>query len=287
MIEANAFLAVFIAQIVVFSVMFPPRLISRARAAAMNFPAERFAQLYPGVDHRRALERYVTGYRIWNAVNVVAGLVLLGWFFSYLRQPDWDDGPVEALCAAYSILQMSPLLFAAVLDVRYSALLERLLDGKRTALLKRRELFDFVSPYTVFLAALCYFLYVAYVLYITQHPFPGFAGPYVNIGMMTVLYAMLAFAVYTLLYRKKVDPTETHAARERAIGMGVRLCVYMCILNVFNTSVNYTLVLQDLQRWEPAAQGAGLLLVAFFIFRIVATPPRRPRADGLQASEAS
>ena len=47
-------------------------------------------------------------------------------------------------------------------------------EGKRKAILQRRGLFDFVSPFIVFLAVLSYFLFAAFVIYIRQHPFPGF-----------------------------------------------------------------------------------------------------------------
>jgi hypothetical protein len=43
-----------------------------------------------------------------------------------------------------------------------------LLEGKRQAILQRRGLFDFVSPFIVFLAALGYFLFIAFVICI-QH----------------------------------------------------------------------------------------------------------------------
>ena len=50
MIEAYAFLAAFTVQILAMSVLYPAWFISYVRVQATSFPAERFAQLYPGVD---------------------------------------------------------------------------------------------------------------------------------------------------------------------------------------------------------------------------------------------
>jgi hypothetical protein len=277
-IEAYAFLAMFTVQLLTMSVLIPASFVRRVRVMAAQFPAERFAQLYPGVDHNRVCERYLRAYRVANACVAVLGLVLFAWLFGYLQRPDWDDGPVEALVGAYFLVQALPMLFSAVLGIRYNKLLERLLEGRRKATLQRRGVFDFVSPFTVFLAVLGYFLFAAYVLYIARNPFPGFAGPLLNIGPMTLVYALQAFGVYWLLYRKRVDPHETDAERAHTMGIGVRACVYLCIASVVNLSVSFTLVRLDLQRWEPFAQSTFFVLAALLAFMAITSPPRRPGA---------
>jgi hypothetical protein len=279
MIEAYAFLAMFAVQILTMSVLYPAWLAKVVRAKATEFPAERFAQQYPGIDQDRVRERYLKRYRAANAVIAVLGLVLMRGLFNYLQRADWDDGPVEALAGVYFLVQASPLLLAALLSVRYGRLLESLLENKRKASLQRRGLFDFVSPFTVFLAVLSYFLFAAYVLYIARNPFPGFAGPLINVGLMTLVYASQAFGVYWLLYRKRPEPLESTASRVHTMGVGVRGCVYMCIACAVNLSINFTLVRLDMQRWEPFAQSAFFVFAAFLAFMAIITPPRRPEID--------
>jgi len=285
MIEAYALLAIFTMQILAMSVMGPRWLIKYVRSKATEFPAERFAQLHPGVDHNKTLERYLKLYRALNSGLAVLGLVVLAWLFSYTRRSDWDDGPVEAVISAYFMMQALPFLLFAWAGVRYTKLLNHLLEGKRTAVLQRRGLFDFVSPFTVFIAVLGYFLFVAYVLYIAQNPFPGFAGPLINISMITLVYALEAFAVYKVLYGRRVNRFETHAARVFTIGQGVRACVYISIACVANLSLNFTLVLLDLQRWEPVAQSAFLVLTALLCCMAFTAPPRRPETADLGSEE--
>jgi hypothetical protein len=287
MIEAYAFLAAFTVQILVMSVLQPTWLSRYARTQAMSFPAERFARLFPGVDLSLTLERYLTRYRALNTGIAVLGVLLLGWLFSYMRSPDWDDGPVEALVGAYFMMQALPLGLFALIGLKYSKVLKHsLLEGKRTAVLQRRGLFDFVSPFTVFLAVLSYFLFVAYVLYIEQDPFPGFHG-YITIGGITLIYALNAFCVYKQLYGRKFNPFEPHAGRVRTIGVGVKACVYSCIAIVAFLSLNFTLVLLDLQRWEPFAQSVFIVITVLLSFIAYIASPRPPEADELGSSQVS
>ena len=223
MLEAYAFLAVFTLQVLAISVLHPAWFIRYVRVRALSFPAERFAQLYPGVDRSATLERFLSLYRVLNMGIAVLGLLLLGWLFRYMRRPGWDDGPVEARVAVYFAAQMMlPLCLVAWGGVRYSKVLEHsLAEGKRKAVLQRRGLFDFVSPSLVFLAVSSYFLFAGFVISIQQNPFPGFAG-YINIGGITLVYALNAFGVHTMLYGRKKGALETHTDRMRAIGLGVK-----------------------------------------------------------------
>lgn len=274
MLEAYAFLAVFTVQILAISVLHPAWFIRYLRVRAQGFPADRFAELYPGIDPSGSLQRFLALYRALNLGVALLGAALLAWLFSYLQRPDWDDGPVEALVAAYFALQMvAPLSLIAWSGVRYSKLLKHALaQGKRKAVLERRGLFDFVSPFVVALAVASYFLFAAFVIYIQGHPFPGFAG-YLNIGIVTLLYAVNAFGVYTMLYGRKKSALETHAQRVRAIGLGVKALVYSCIACVAFLSLNFTLVLLDLQRWEPFALSIFLVNCAFICFAGLTAPP--------------
>jgi hypothetical protein len=282
MIEVYAFLAAFTVQILAMSVLHPAWFIRYVRAKATEFPAERFGQLYPGVEHGATLERYLKLYRGLNLGIALLGLLLLGWLFNHMQRADWYDGPVKLLTLAYSMLQLLPLCIASFFAIRYGKLLKKLLEAKRTAVLQRRGLFDFVSPFAVFVAVLGYFLFVAYMFYIAQNPFPGFAGPLINIVAATLICASQAFAVYKMLYGRK--GLETHAVRMYMIGLGVKACVYISILITVSLSLDFTLKLLDLPRWQPFAGSVHYVFFAFLLSMMFTVPPRRPEADGLGAS---
>lgn len=284
MLEAYAFLAAFVVQILLTSVLYPAWFIKYVRLQAARLPAERVAQLYPGVDLVGAVERCLTQYRGLTTSIAVIGVLLLGWLFSYMRRPDWDDGPVEALVTAYFATQLLlPLGLVVWFGVRFNKAYKLSLpESKRTALLQRRGLFDFVSRFAVALALLSYLLFAAFVLYIRQQPFPGFAG-LINLGAVTLVYAVNALVVFTMLYGRNRNPFETHAGRLRTIGLAVKSSVYSCIVVVVYLSLNFSLVLLDLQKWEPFALSAFFVVCALLTSMGVLAPLREHKTSAERA----
>jgi hypothetical protein len=251
--EANAFLAIFTVQILAMSVLHPNWFVKYLRARINLEERERDAQLY--------IERRLTQYRVLNWGIAILGLVLLSWFFSYTRQSDWDDGPIEALVGVYFMVQMLPICSVSWIVARINKALTLSLP-KRKASLHRRGLFDFVSPFVIAFAALVYLLFAALVIYIDRNPFRGFAGAATNMGFVTLGYALVAFGVYTILYRTPSNPRETPADRMHAIGLGVKLAIFTCIGAVVFVALNMMLILLDLQRWEPFGLSVFYVMLA-------------------------
>ena len=285
MIEVYLFLAVFPVQILAMSVLYPIRVARLVRATLANVSAERVAELYPGVDVGHAHERFLARYRTANTVVTVLGLVLLGWFLSYMQQPDWDAGVVGAMLTGYFLLQNSPIVLLAWFTTRFNKVHRRSSPaGKRKAILQRRGLFDFISPLTVVLAFLSLLLFAAFNIYIAQDPFPGYAGPFVNIGVVMLMYVLGALTIYWLLYVRKIDPLQTHADRMRMIS-GVANCyAWMCILLPFLLSLSFARKLLDLPTWGPLAGSLSFLILALLLLSGFIARPRRPETDGLGSS---
>src|SRR5690606_23893720 len=126
---------------------------------------------------------------------------------------------------------------------------------------------------------------------IGENPFPGFAGVPVNIGIVTALYAVTAIAVYASLYGKKGNPLQTHADRMPTIELAVKVSIYSCLAAVVFLSLNFTLVLFDLQRWEPLAESAFLVTCALLYLKglnagLIA-PPSELDLDRLRSKPVS
>ena len=146
------------------------------------------------------------------------------------------------------------------------------MDGKRKAFLQRRGLFDFVSPFAVFVAVAIYFLFVAYMLYIAKNPNVGFNDSLIGIGTVTLVYALSALEVYRMLYGRKLNPLETHAGHVHMIGLAVKSAAYGCIVCVVFLALIFTLEAWDLQSWKPFAVSAclvtcGLICLTAFAVR--------------------
>ncbi len=278
MIETYAFLAMFTLQILVGSVLGPALLISRQQPTAPEFPVERFAQLFPGVNRDLSALRLATRYRALNAGIAVLGLLLLGWLFTHMRQPDWNQRKVPLLLTAYLLAQMAPVTFLGWKGGRsMKALKSSLPQGKRRAVLQRRGVFDFVSPFLVFLAVLSYGLLVALVLYVRQHPFPGYGG-FTNLVIITLVWTFFAFLVYGCLYGRNRFPLATYSDRLQTIGVLVRTYIYVAIGVTVFTSLALTLGLLRWQRWDLFA------VSGFFVICISLTAVRPLRLPTLSTN---
>jgi hypothetical protein len=287
MIEAYAFLAAFAVQVLVASVLSPERLIRYARGWATNFGSERFAQLYPGVDYSKSIERFVTRYRAANIVIAVIGALLLGWMFTVIRQPGWA-GKVANSAVIYFFVQWSPLILIGVYGgVRYyKVLLQPSQEVKRKALLQRRGLFDFVSPFAVYLAVLSFLLFIAYAIWLDLHVYHNASLSkycYQAIGAVTLVYALNAFIIYKYLYGRK-NPLVTQEGRVHTIGVRVKAGVYGSIAIAWFISLFGTLGQPELQEWRPFVLSSFFVISTLLSFMDVTAPPGKPERDGLGSS---
>lgn len=249
MIEVYLFYLMFVAQILVLSVLYPRKLIGR-------------------LGEMRTMQAQLRVFRWLNHLITFAGVVLLGWLVSYMQDSAWDDGPVETLVSIYFFIQLIPLTLCYVAIAHFNKLLKQAAaHEKRTASLKPRRLFDFVSPLTVAVAALLYPAFVGFVVMIEQDPFPGFAGYLINVVVITLLYVLTAVVIRMQVYGKKANPYQSHQERMRNIGINVKIMVYSCIAGVLFLSLNFTLVMLDLQSAEPLALSIFFVFCAFLYFR--------------------
>jgi hypothetical protein len=277
MIEVYLFLAMFPVQILGMSVLYPILFTRFVRTGLKNIPAERLAEFYPGVDVAQAHERFLARYRVANAVVVVLGLLLLGWLVSYMQRPDWDGGAVGGMLTAYFVLQNAPIMLTAWLTTRFNKVHRRSEpEAKRKAVLQRRRLFDFISPWTVLLAILAYCQYVAFMFYVARHPFPGFGGLFANIGILSMGYLLLGAGIMYLLYGKKIDPLQTHADRMRMIRGVATYYAWILILTAIFVSLTVARQLVDLETWGPFAGTVFFLILTLLNLRTMT--PRQPQA---------
>jgi hypothetical protein len=274
MIEVYLFYAMFTAQVLVFSVLYPASMIRNVHAALARYPVERppimDEQAKKWIDGRLALYRHI------NTGIALVGLLLLGWLFSYMQRPGWDDGPVETLLGAYFVVQMVPTaLFWWELAQGNKQRKELLRGEKRTASLRRRRLFDFISPFVVGLTVLSYLFHAALAVYIAREPFPGFAGALVNVAITTLMCAGIAFVVYRTVYGKKSNPLLTHEDHLWEIEVTVKILVYTCMISVLALSLVLILGKLEMQSVEPLAQSTFFVVIGALMCGMGRKTPQR------------
>ena len=215
------------------------------------------------------------------------GLLLLGWLFSYMRRPDWDEVQVEVLVTVYflaaDVAARSRCLVRSQVQQGAQAPLP---EAKRKAILQRRGLFDFVSPFVVFLAVLSYFLFAAFVIYSTSistttRPFPA-CWPHA-IGVRHAGLRIECIRRVQVRCMAEKNPFVTHEGRVHTIGVTVKSGVYGSIAVAWFISVFGTLGQPGLQEWRPFALTVFLVISTFLCF-ISLTAPRKPEGNGLGSS---
>jgi hypothetical protein len=290
MIEVYLFHLMFALQILLLSVFYPRRLIWRMRIYLEKYPSREFPQLYPQGEEAtlQELGQYQRKYLLLNHGIAALGLLMGGFFFNYMRNADWDDGPVEAAVGLYFMLQMVPMLLFGWFSARGNSYLRKVMQGeRRKAVLQRRGLFDFVSPAVVVLTLLCYPAFIALVLYVQRDPFPGFAGTYVNVAAITFVYAWNGFWIYRMLYGRKSNPLQSNEERLHEINAGVKICVYSCLTCVLFFMLNFSLVLLDRQSVEPLAMCTFFVIISLMIYRALAVAPGAGSANGMHTGAAA
>jgi hypothetical protein len=280
-IEGYAFLAAFAVQILAASVLSPARLIKYVRGWARDFGSDRFAQLYPGADYGKFVERFVRRYRAVNTVIALVGLILFGWMFTLLRQPDWTQ-QVSQPALWYFLLQMSPLILVGLYGVvrARKLLLQPSQEVKRKATLQRRGLFDFVSPFVVLLAVASYPLFVAYAIYLDLAVYhnTSLSKPcLIAIGSITLVYALNTFIIYRHLYGRR-NPLLSNEGRAHSIEVTVKAGVYGSIAVTLWYAIFGTLGQPGLQDWRPFALSALYVLSTLLGLLSTTAPRRRPDA---------
>jgi hypothetical protein len=255
MIEVYLFYAMFIAQVLMFSVLYPTTMIRSVHAAQARYPVERS----PLQDEqaRMWLDGWLRRYRHINTGVALVGLLLLALLFRYMQRHVWDDGDIGLLLTAYFVLQFVPTaLFWWQLAKRNKQLKELFRGERRTASLQRRRLFDFISPSVVGLTVLFYLLHAALAVYIDREPFPHFAGALVNVAITTLMCAGTALGVYRTVYRRKSSPLLTHEDHLWEIEVTVKILVYGCMIAMLAMTLILILGKLDLESAKPLAQSA-------------------------------
>ena len=279
MIEIYAFLGMFAIQVVAMSVLFPTRLAHFARAKDAEYPDEVFATLYPGVDRQLATTRFWNRFRAAHLAIAVVGFVVLAWMsinMEFLAQAKASLFPV-----LYFLLQLLPLLFLVFVAIRNMPRLRTLPQApRRTAVLKRRWLFDFVSPLRIILQVSIYLLFVAFMLYLmygAKDPISKFIG-YWMLGAATLGLAGDAAFLYWRMYGKKV-PLETDVDRMHSTVLQANGTVYGTLLTVVLTGAVLMLPRLGLQAWLPFTLSTFFVVVALqFSWRLRVVKSQPPAA---------
>jgi hypothetical protein len=145
-----------------------------------------------------------------------------------------DDGYIsEAFPAIYGMLQFLPLMALEISEFNQFKLMRQAEAGTtRTADLRRRGLFDLVSPKLFFLALTVFFAAVVFDLYV--HDFSTSLESIERTLILTCTNLLLVAMAAWLMYGKKLNPHQSADDRFKHIGVSLQSFLYVSMaLSVF------------------------------------------------------
>lgn len=263
------FYAVFVSQIFLISVYYPKKTIARNRYVLQKYPASEYPKLYNNsyyADPVKAIKKTMSLYAGMNGIISLFGLTLLavmalsGFLPSSIKQ---SENMIFILF--FFMMQMVPHIVLEFSSWRwYKLMREARQNATRSADLKPRVLFDYISPFYV---ALAVFLYVAWlVFYIYAHRFvvPWVWNQYVSIIGITAINLLFAFTIFRFLRGQKMDPYQASQDRLKHIGAVAKVHVYGSIgMSLFLIAMELVNTYQ-LDMFEPVFMSAFQQLMAVF-----------------------
>ncbi len=262
--ETLMFYIVFLSQVVLISFYLPRQVLQRMRFVVATYPPTTHPRLYPvSVEEMEKAQR---NYRNLNlfALLVGLGLVAMGISASGDQMLPWDTGNVLTM---YFFVQFLPLIVATRAGFTYFNP-KRAADSRstRTADLRRRRLFDYVSPAFVGIALFVYSAFVLFIIYIEQFGFPWFGG-YLNIVGITAIHGFFGGMIVRLMYGKRKDPYQASEDRERQIELGVKSMIFVGIAATLFVMLEIGLHALDLQNHSGTIMSLYFQLIALVSFR--------------------
>jgi len=262
-IDDAFFYGVYLSQILLMSLYLPSRVLRRARALIETYPPFEFPKLYPVPVE--TIERMLRLYRNLNLGLLVLGLALLAaaWVSGYTFDSAWHGGDVPVpntyprALVHYTFFQLLPPVLFGYWQSRYFKRIRAAARNRiRTAEIKARRLFDFVSP-TLLGTALAMYVGATVLLLVVGESPRRIAGMSVSgmsaymLAVMTICNIALAGCLVWLLHGRKQDPYQTHEDRARMIRLTWQGVVQASILMSVLVGILGALIAFDLVRYGP------------------------------------
>lgn len=229
------FYAVFISQIFLISYYYPKKAYDRNAYVLKNYPAAEYPRLYPTsqyADPTRALRKTMPRYMGLNIAIAILGLgLLLAIAVSRYTPSGIKENEQLMFIMLFFMLQAVPHLYLELVTYNWQKNMRTLTRASvRTADLRPRKLFDFISPIYIALAVLAFIGWVAYYFYNKGYTVPWDWQSYVTVTGMTGINLLFIALGYKFLRGKKPDPYQSSKDQHLLISIMVRVLTFASII---------------------------------------------------------
>jgi len=221
------FYIAFLGQIFLLSYYYPGKILARIKFVRETYPPAEYPRLYP-----KSKKHFLVGYKRfqWASRIIMAiGFVILYMIMFVVDQATFaDDGFVsEAFPAAYGMLQFLPLMALEISEFsQFKQMREAQVGTTRTADMRRRGLFNFVTPRLFFLALTLFLVAVAYDFYVQDLVTGINTDSMLRALILTASNLFLVGLGTWLMIGKKLNPHQSADDRVKHIGASLRSFLY-------------------------------------------------------------
>ncbi|MBT5073183.1 MAG: hypothetical protein HOJ34_08315 [Kordiimonadaceae bacterium] len=247
-----------IGQLYLLSYFYPKQIINRISHVLDKYPASTHPKLYPTENGEERAKKGLTRYKYITRSTLILGIILM--VGALITKTEIKDSMVTL----FAMLQFFPFMLLEIAELNhYKLMREENKAPKRSADLKRRNYFDYISPLKFSLAVIMFGIYITFNLY--RNDFNLSFGSDGLITLVTIIGVHIYFAITVIwiMYGKKLDPHQEHKDRDRHIG-GVVSTTYLVSIAVSTFLLIYGLLQHySLDPWEPVALSIYFQLCAY------------------------
>ena len=281
--ETIVFLCAFASQVLLISWLYPRRVVNRTRQVFQSYPPSTHPKMYP--QPLEYYERRLHKYALLNYAIVVAGFVIVVGLVLGTLGGAWDGAIVTpwsssgewdaAIVTPFFLVQMIAAISYDLSTLKHQKAMAKADPPRvRTTELRRRRLFDFVSPALLIAALLANIAYIAFVLWYRRFEFTWFTATG-NIVMIGVMVVIMAAFVGIMLYAPRPDPYRAHQDRLELMRLVVNQAVAFSIALPVMLAIRLTIKLYDPELLEPVIASLSAQLISL----VWLWPAYRYRAD--------
>ena len=257
--EEVLFYIAFISQILLISVYFPKKIMSRVERILNDYPIEKYPKLYvKSPDYYRLGN---TIYKVFNGVIIAIGVFIL--VLVTIEQVA-DEGVTMIFSVVFFFLQMLPIFVLEMSGFsHYKQMRKMNTNPTRKADIKLRGLFDFVSPRLFIFAVVCNVACVLFYIYLEPFYLDVESDSFVI--FVTLLLSNLLYAVIIRfnINGKKLDPYQASEDRTRITKNTVRSLVILSIIASLFLMVNEGVQQFELDSLKTLCISGYLQLIAW------------------------
>ncbi|MCB0280614.1 MAG: hypothetical protein KDD94_13985 [Calditrichaeota bacterium] len=260
MFEQTVTLIVFTFQVLFLSYLVPLKTSQRLDFLYKNYSPEEYPKLYTRpIDY---YHKQLWIYRFVNQIILLCGLVLIA--IGIILSVDLTGKLFKLMPIAFGMIEMIPLVWLERMECNQYSLMRQLNQEKRrTAELKVRRFFDYISPSQFALLPASFLAAQLMQAFLRDFDYSWGSKLLTSSLILLVANIFLSLVMLKKLYGKKRNPYQDKKDRSQEIEVSIHAIVYICVaMNLFYMMIPLSNYYQ-LNSYEPLMSSLYFQVITF------------------------